>query len=345
MLTFAIPTWNRCNELRMTVHSIAEQIEKSDFPVRILISDNASDDRTQKVIAELRERFPFIDTIRRDNHGTYADSFKTVLEGVKTEWCWFFGDDDYLMPGALAAVWEHIVSNRVDFICACTDVRATGINSKIGTLFDLCNDCGFLDTIGFMSSCIFKIAPVQAACADPSWEVYAQSAFVHSCSFLDKMASMPAMILDLPLVGNQEDWSDETGDRWGQEKIFEKFYPLDDMIRHLWYKGCLPGKIKIGFLRYHVYSVIDKLLSSLLIEYHTNHKMMSDSMWGHVSGLADFIDDQLVAKQIRIMVNDAKRLCVAHQAAVQSFTLIDEQFRNRANQQNDFVLRYDLTNP
>ena len=344
-LTFAIPTWNRSNELKITVYSIAEQIARTGFPAQILISDNCSDDRTPQIIEELKAKWPFIQSVKTDKHGGYSDNFRHVLQAVDTEWCWLFGDDDLLMPKALDIAWEHIASDKYDFICACTDVRATGGNNKSGTLFQLCNDYGFLDTIGFMSSCIFKAAPVKEATFDQSWDVYALSSFVHSCAFLERLGDKQAIILDWPMIGNQESWSEQTGERWASENIFWRYAALDDALRHLWYKGCLPELLKTNFLRYHTFAFSDKMLVALMMEHHQNHQSVSENMWSHISGLADLLADKTAAKALRMQVDDAKRWVEAHRAAVQAFVSVDEQVRKHVDQQGVFTMQYALTSP
>ena len=58
LLSICIPTFNRCEYLKNTLNSIVVQPEFRDQRVEVVISDNASEDKTPEVCAEYCRQYP-----------------------------------------------------------------------------------------------------------------------------------------------------------------------------------------------------------------------------------------------------------------------------------------------
>ena len=59
ILSICIPTWNRAALLESTLEHLSFTRDLG-FPVEIVISDNASDDRTPEVVRAAQEQLPWI---------------------------------------------------------------------------------------------------------------------------------------------------------------------------------------------------------------------------------------------------------------------------------------------
>lgn len=109
ILSICIPTYNREKYLVHTLDSIIGQL--NDDPacgVEICISDNASSDNTATLVKEYIKRYPHI-VYFRWQHNMGADrNYLKVVEMASGEYCWLFGSDDVMMPGALRRVLAEI---------------------------------------------------------------------------------------------------------------------------------------------------------------------------------------------------------------------------------------------
>jgi abequosyltransferase len=101
-LTIAIPTFNRAPFLRRLLDSLEPQVRAHPAEVALLVIDNASTDATVAVVGEFAARGVTIDFRRNSaNLGIDANILACFRE-AQTEYVWIFGDDDVLLPGALA---------------------------------------------------------------------------------------------------------------------------------------------------------------------------------------------------------------------------------------------------
>ncbi len=107
LLSIVIPTFNRPNELILTVQCIADQLKNGlEKKVELLITDNASDTETQSVIRALADRFPVLNYMfHAENQG---GSFNVLAPAwrARGHYTWVFGSDDVLLDGGV----ENIVS-------------------------------------------------------------------------------------------------------------------------------------------------------------------------------------------------------------------------------------------
>ena len=97
--TVVIPTADRCETLYYSLRTATRQV----YPhLEILVSDNASQDRTQEVVAEAGDhRVRYVNTGQRVS---MTHNFEFALSHVQDGWVCFLGDDDALLPGCLEAI-------------------------------------------------------------------------------------------------------------------------------------------------------------------------------------------------------------------------------------------------
>jgi glycosyltransferase involved in cell wall biosynthesis len=100
-----IPTYNRPDELGECLNSFIPQLRPFGFP--IYISDNSTDDKTEKMVMKIKKRYPRI-YYRKNAYmkygRIYATNLKSVLEMGNTEFVWFFSDDDAIKKNAIIKI-------------------------------------------------------------------------------------------------------------------------------------------------------------------------------------------------------------------------------------------------
>jgi glycosyltransferase involved in cell wall biosynthesis len=117
-LQILIPTYNRARLLSECLKSIIMQLPNSEprVAVSILVSDNASTDTTGAVVQLASEQAPSGSVIyvkRYENIG-FARNLHSGFGDSKSDWVWMLGDDDFLLPGAVAAVTSLLTSSLME---------------------------------------------------------------------------------------------------------------------------------------------------------------------------------------------------------------------------------------
>jgi Glycosyl transferase family 2 len=105
-ITVVIPTRERCDVLVKALQTVTSQ----DYdPLEIIVSDNASTDRTREVVAEARDpRIRYLNTGRRLS---MSHNWEFALSHVRGGWVTMMGDDDGLLPGALKRLADLIAES------------------------------------------------------------------------------------------------------------------------------------------------------------------------------------------------------------------------------------------
>lgn len=110
LLTIAIPTYNRKDLLKRALDSIVPQLNSK---VEILVSDNASDDGTDKMMGEL---FPVIRYIKNDQNMGWDYNFLQCYRRARGKYVLLLGSDDRLADGALDYLSDFLERNPCDLI-------------------------------------------------------------------------------------------------------------------------------------------------------------------------------------------------------------------------------------
>lgn len=118
-ISICIPTYNRKIYLEQLLKSIAEQINDSNKKIiQVCISDNASTDGTEDLIYQWRQKsqIPFVYSKNEHNMGFDLNIIKAIslAEG---KYCWFMGDDDALVPGAINRILSEIELGYDIYLC------------------------------------------------------------------------------------------------------------------------------------------------------------------------------------------------------------------------------------
>ena len=109
-----IPTHNRTNTLETTIKNFIPQVVKYRLP--IYIADSSESNETKMLVFKMRKRYRkiFYKKNTPQEGKTYATALKSVLMMGKTEFVWFFGDDDVVKPGAIKTIIKNL--NYYDFL-------------------------------------------------------------------------------------------------------------------------------------------------------------------------------------------------------------------------------------
>jgi glycosyltransferase involved in cell wall biosynthesis len=100
-LTVFIPTYNRVRSLEVCLKGLAAQIgQRKD--VRVHVSDNASEDGTDLLLALYKKQYPWLSYERnRWNRGGVFNQLKAFSLPFESEFVWMIGDDDYVVQDAI----------------------------------------------------------------------------------------------------------------------------------------------------------------------------------------------------------------------------------------------------
>lgn len=112
LLSLCIPTYNRARFLGESLPAIFNSVNPKYFSeIEIVISDNASTDDTQSVIANFqKENSNFFWNVIRQNSNIGPSNVTVVTTYAKGEFIWILSDDDIVMPDAVNRILEKLHS-------------------------------------------------------------------------------------------------------------------------------------------------------------------------------------------------------------------------------------------
>lgn len=118
ILSICIPTYDRAEYLRQCVESIVKQFDNLDVKnaVEIVISDNNSTDHTASVVREFAEKFDNIRYFRNEINIGFDLNVVNVVKQSTTKYCWYLGDDDVIVSGAILFILSKLNSCNYDVI-------------------------------------------------------------------------------------------------------------------------------------------------------------------------------------------------------------------------------------
>lgn len=100
-LSIAIPTYNGARYIQETLDSIVSQLGEISEEVEILVSDNASTDKTSEIIGEYQRKYSFVRYFCNDENLGADRNFDLAVRRSSGEYVWLFSDDDIMVPGAI----------------------------------------------------------------------------------------------------------------------------------------------------------------------------------------------------------------------------------------------------
>jgi glycosyltransferase involved in cell wall biosynthesis len=104
-LSICIATFNRASFIGATLDRI---ISQATSDCEIVVSDNASTDCTEEVIAAYARRFDRLHYFKHDTNTGIDRNFDSAVDFARGEYCWLMSDDDWLKPNAITRVLEAL---------------------------------------------------------------------------------------------------------------------------------------------------------------------------------------------------------------------------------------------
>ena len=215
LVSICIPTYNRADKLSVLLESIAAQTDHAlDYDV--VVSDNASTDDTAVVVDRFRSAGMAVTYLRSDVNQGFDRNILKVVTLSSSEFCWLFGSDDFLEPGAFARLEQMLLAYpavtgiSVGLRAYNADLSRTFfIDDGISTRFDyptmltgredIVSSIG--DRFGYISSTIIRRRSWLSAVADADIDAYLNG-YVHIyvlAELLDETSSW--LCVPDPLVG------------------------------------------------------------------------------------------------------------------------------------------------
>lgn len=124
LLTIVLPTYNRKHYLIQTLALFESQVLRNSEEVRLVISNNASDDGTTEAIEAIHKESPFFDYMNFQDHVDIGISITRSNDLADTDFVLMWGDDDYPFP--------YLVDYLIDCIKKSPDVSLIHFNRLHG---------------------------------------------------------------------------------------------------------------------------------------------------------------------------------------------------------------------
>lgn len=115
LLTIAIPTYNRSGFLSELLEVLAPQISHEPR-VELIISDNASSDNTSAAVDGFASAGMPCRYIRNPVNTGADANFLQCFREARGQYFWLVGDDDILVPGAVAKILDLLSRDEYDII-------------------------------------------------------------------------------------------------------------------------------------------------------------------------------------------------------------------------------------
>jgi glycosyltransferase involved in cell wall biosynthesis len=104
-LTIGIPVYNGSETISATLDSIIQQLDDN---IEILVSDNASTDKTQEIVKIYASEYACIKYFRNDINVGGCKNLNLLFERANGDFVWILGDDDRIKAGGVKKVLEVI---------------------------------------------------------------------------------------------------------------------------------------------------------------------------------------------------------------------------------------------
>ena len=112
LLTLIIPTFNRGNILLGCLKAILPFAKEYLDLVSVYVSDNASTDNTQSVVAQFQQEYPDVLEYKRqiENVGMF-NNFRDAAKNANAKYIALIGDDDYALPAYIPTILKILREN------------------------------------------------------------------------------------------------------------------------------------------------------------------------------------------------------------------------------------------
>lgn len=269
-LTIVIPTWNRKQFLEGSITRILKLINDNnaeDFFINLFVFNNCSTDGTNLYLKNLQQIIGSKKILQIFNSSFHSDGgfsiYQSILYGgFDSDWVWLHGDDDIISdsitPEILYSTLLTAKNKDLKTIIACgLETLNSDFDNEITLkLSEACNNCGFINTLGWISGLIFSPQKVLSNYFLASNQIYWQSPYVHSFILFKTFYDSACLIWNLNIINPQDTRKqDEIDERWNSENILDRFSYILPSFLNLFneHKEFKPEK---NFFRMHTWSYI-----------------------------------------------------------------------------------------
>jgi hypothetical protein len=116
LLTIAIPTYNRADCLERLLDTLLVELRGLEGRVSVVVSDNASTDRTPAVVAAFAAQWPGVQAVRHAENIGMDGNFIGCVERVDGQHFWLMGDDDLPRAGVVHALLALLERDSPDLV-------------------------------------------------------------------------------------------------------------------------------------------------------------------------------------------------------------------------------------
>jgi glycosyltransferase involved in cell wall biosynthesis len=116
ILSIVIPTYNRSNKLFRLLKNIEDEVTDLNFSIRVYVSDNASNDDTEIVVKNFKTNAFNLEYYRQEKNIGFDGNVRFLYDKAKSEYVWFFSDDDILLPRSIETVINGLLTTNPDVL-------------------------------------------------------------------------------------------------------------------------------------------------------------------------------------------------------------------------------------
>ena len=181
-LSIALPTYNRAAILDVALKRLIATV--APYDIAILVSDNASDDDTTRIVEKHAASYPWLRYTRAvENMGPDAN-FESVLRRAESRYVWLLGDTYEIELDTLRRVLEIAESEQgFDAIVVDVEGRATHIPTNTYTDRD-----DLLLELGWHLTCMSALVLSRDLATNGSYFRYQNTSFIHVGVLLEYIA-------------------------------------------------------------------------------------------------------------------------------------------------------------
>jgi glycosyltransferase involved in cell wall biosynthesis len=353
-IAIAIPTYNRLEKLKFALSKIEAQEIDDRFELYCVISNIASTDGTTEFLNQLSHKNINYVTWNKPDKNIFINwgrCSEAIPEDI--DWVWFHGDDDFLTNDQVVKGLVNIINQETCQETSLIHISQARRSRKTGriikdNLFDLCNQLGYHEILGWMSSLVvrnrqFKLSissitkPVLNFTSNDDFLKYRVSAYPHSASLLNHCANDKALFVDEPWVEPQEEQqSEESIARWAESFHGDRYFFVIDDLLAMYDEGLLKKKCRLNFFRYLNYSFWDRY-ATFLIQQLVHNGFLSELNKEHLNSLHKLSELLENPRENKMFLQWYTLLCM-------QITQYEKALQEATNLKNQLVAQFDLTN-
>jgi glycosyltransferase involved in cell wall biosynthesis len=221
LLSINIPIYKRPELLRRCLSRTIAVVEKYSIPINLL--DDSLDGTNDSVLAELRNRYQFINHHKNPVNLGIDRNIDQAMRFGNSDYVWLLGEDDFLLPGALEKVLPVANQSKYPMIV----VNYGFINNDLASftrkaVIPITSDeelsssallARFGWAMGFIGACVLRRADLVRISADR----YVGTYFSHLGCIFEAALGKECMVLSDPLVANRAE--DVNSTTWAPDAL------------------------------------------------------------------------------------------------------------------------------